>query len=472
MLYGRLYPIMRSFFQELRLTLALAVPITLGQLGQMLMPLIDAIMVKHLGGVLPLAAVAFGNLVVWIPMIAGFGICVAVHVQVASAHSANDRDEAGEVLRHGIWLSVIYGLICSTLLQIGVNYLDLIPRVDPDVITAAKPFISWIAWSIIPVLGYTSVKNYCEARNQAWLPLVVLLGSIGLNVLLNWIFIYGHCGITAMGVPGAGLATFLSRVIAWVVLFIIVQRTPDLRVNWQGGALARLGAERLRRMLTLGGPSAGQILFEVGVFNLATLLAGMLGKVVLDAHQIALNIAGVAYMIPLGLSQATGIRVSQAAGLGKFVEARRIGWNSLTFSSVLMAAYALFLLGTRHFLPEVFLTPTTTDARDALALSSKLLLWAAGFAVFDGTQIVCLGILRGLHDVRIPTLISFIGYWVLAAPLAWYLGLSLGWGGPGIWTGVSCGVLLVAVLLIARFAVISRQRARLEILAISRREGI
>jgi MATE family multidrug resistance protein len=461
---------MRSWWNQARPTLALAVPMIIGQLGQMLMPLIDAAMVGRLG-VTPLAAVAFGNLVVWIPMIAGFGICVSVHVLVASAHAAGEREEAGEILRHGLGLAAAYGFICSAVLQLGLPWLDAVPRVEPEVIAAAKPFIAWIGWSIIPMLGYTAVKNYCEAKNRPWLPLVVLSTCIGLNVLLNWILIYGH-GVPAMGVPGAGLATLLARLVALFALLLIVQLSPELRAEWPRGAFARLSRERLRRMLTIGGPSAGQILFEVGVFNLATLLAGMLGKIVLDAHQITLNIAAMAFMVPLGLSQAAGIRVSQAVGAAHYGEARRIGWNSLGLACAFMAACGLSVLLVRHQLPQLFLRPDTAEARSVVALSSTLLLWAAAFAVFDGAQITSLGILRGLRDVRVPTAISFAGYWLVAAPLAWYWGWVKGWGGPGVWAALALGVMVVAMLLVARFAVISRRREQTEILANPGREGI
>lgn len=462
---------MRSWWNVFKPTLTLAVPMIIGQLGQMLMPLIDAAMVGRLG-VTPLAAVAFGNLVVWIPMIAGFGICVAVQVLVASAHAAEDREEAGEVLRHGLAMALTYGLACSTFIQGALNWLDLIPRVEPEVIAAAKPFITWVGWSIIPVLGYTVIKNYCEARNRPWLPLVVLCGSVLLNVLLNWILIYGHWGAPALGVVGTGLATFIARVTAFIVLFVIVQRDVNLRAQWPRGLLARLDGDRLRRMFSLGGPSAGQILFEVGVFNFVTLMAGMLGKVVLDAHQIALNIAAVAFMVPLGLSQATGIRISQAIGMKKLAEARRIGWESLGCSTVFMALYALGILLTRHDLPKIFLRADAPGAADVLALSSRLLLWAVAFAVFDGAQIVSLGILRGMRDVRVPTAISFAGYWLVAAPLAWYLGMEKGWGGPGLWGGVSVGVMTVAIMLVGRFAVVSRRNRGVETLAKTGGEGI
>jgi MATE family multidrug resistance protein len=449
---------MRPWWKELRLTLILALPIMLGQLGQMMMPVIDAAMIGRLG-VTPLAAVAFGTLVVWIPLIAGFGLCVAVHVLVASAHSSGRREEAGEVLRHGLWLGALYGIICGVGLQCGLGLLNHIPHIDQDVINAAKPFIVLMGWSTVPVLGFTVVKNYCEAQNRAWLPLGVLAGSLVLNVLLNWIFIYGHLGAPAMGVAGAGLATLLARAAAFITLLICARRSAILRPIWKRGAWAWLAGERVWRMLALGGPSGVQILFEVGMFNFATLLAGMLGRVTLDAHQIALNVASLAFMVPLGLSMATGIRVSHAAGLGEFSRARRIGWSSIACAVGFMAVYAVGVMGLREILPHLFLQPNSADARAVLELASKLLIWAAAFAVFDGAQVTTLGTLRGLRDVRVPTVLSFTGYWLVCAPLAWYLGWRRGWGGPGVWAGLFGGVMVVAILLMARFEIISRRRA-------------
>jgi MATE family multidrug resistance protein len=212
-------------------------------------------------------------------------------------------------------------------------------------------------------------------------------------------------------------------------------------------------------MLALGGPSAGQILFEVGVFNFATLLAGMLGRVTLDAHQIALNVASLAFMVPLGLSMATGIRVSHAVGLGEFSRARRIGWSSIACAVGFMAVYAVGVMGLREILPHLFLQPNSPDARAVLDLASTLLIWAAAFAVFDGAQVTTIGTLRGLRDVRVPMALSFTGYWLVCAPLAWYLGWHRGWGGPGVWAGLFGGVMVVAILLMARFEIISRRRA-------------
>jgi MATE family multidrug resistance protein len=449
---------MRAWWQEIRPTFALAVPIILGQLGQMLMPLIDSAMIGRLG-VTPLAAVAFGTLIVWIPMIMGFGLCVAVHVLVASAAGAGRRDEAGEVLRHGLTVVVIYGGACGLFLANSTGWLDHIPRVDPHVIRAAEPFVLWMGWSTVPVLLFTAVKNYCESLGHPRLPLAILGGSLLLNIFFNYLFIFGHGGMPALGVAGAGVSTLLARSAAFVALFTIIWRIPALRPRWDRGWRAPLSTTLTSRLLGLGIPSAIQILFEVSLFNFATLLAGMISTITLAAHQIALNVASLAFMVPLGLSMTTAIRVGRAVGAGQFIAARRIGWSSIIFGAGFMAAYALFVLATRQYLPRLFLSATAPDAPAVFHLAATLLAWAAAFAMFDGAQATALGALRGLYDVRLPTALLFTAYWAISAPLAWYLGLHLLRGGPGVWEGLTIGVVVVATLLVARFHIISRRRA-------------
>jgi MATE family multidrug resistance protein len=443
------FVMLRALRTEAKPILRLAVPIILGQLGQMMMPLADAAMVGRLG-VVPLAAVAFGNLIVWVPMIMGFGLCVAVHVLVASAHGEGHREEAGEVLRHGIAMAVAYGVICAVALHLGMNLLSLIPRVDPAVIDSSKPYIAWMGWSIIPMLAMTVVKNYCESLNRPWLALGVLGVCIVLNVGFNFVLIYGNFGVPALGVAGAGLGTLLARSAGFVIALGLVWRSAGLRPEWRAGAFGRLAAARLGRLLALGGPSAAQILFEVSLFNFATLLCGMISTVTMAAHQIALNVASVAYMGPLGISMAAGIRVSQAMGGGRYGEARRIAGTSLALSLGMMVVYVGAVLATRTELPALFLRADASQAQAVFALAATLLAWAASFAVFDGVQITTLGVLRGMHDVRVPTALLFTGYWAVSAPLAWYLGMKLNYGGPGVWAGLLTGLIVVAGLLVGR----------------------
>ena len=358
---------------------------------------------------------------------------------------------------YGLAMAAVYGFICSALLQLGLGWLDCqCSRVEPEVIAASKPFngLDWLAHH--PGHWFYVGKELLRGAEPRWLPLAVLLASVGLNVFLNFILIYAP--LRRSRGQGRGVAQgwrrSLSRVVALGALPFIIQCVRQFCArNGRAGTSRGWGANVCGVLLALGrARSAGQILFEVGVFNFATLLAGMLGKVVLDAHQITLNIAGMAYMVPLGLSQATGIRVSQAMGVGSLSEAWRIGWGSLGCAAVFMAGYAVFVLVTRQALPHIFLRADAAQAVEVMALSSTLLLWAAAFAIFDGMQIVSPAILRGMHDVRVPLALSFAGFWLVAAPLAWYWSFVRGWGGPGIWLGLFCGELAVAALLVGRFS--------------------
>jgi MATE family multidrug resistance protein len=260
-----------------------------------------------------------------------------------------------------------------------------------------------------------------------------------------------------MGVAGAGLGTLLARTAGFAIALALVWRSGELRPVWRTGAFGRLAGARLGRLLALGGPSAVQILFEVSLFNFATLLCGMISTVTMDAHQIALNVASVAYMGPLGISMASGIRVSRAMGAGRFAEVRRIAGSSLVLSMGMMAVYVAVVLATRGWLPALFLRADAPEAGAVFILAATLLAWAASFALFDGVQITTLGVLRGMHDVRVPTALLFTGYWAVSAPLAWYWGLKLGYGGPGVWAGLLTGLVVVAGLLVGRLGVMVRR---------------
>jgi MATE family multidrug resistance protein len=256
------------------------------------------------------------------------------------------------------------------------------------------------------------------------------------------------------------MATLLARTLGFFGLMALVKRTEGLRPRWRHGAWARLTGERVRRILAIGGPSAGQILFEVSLFNFATLLCGMISTVTLAAHNIALNVASLAYMLPLGLSMASGIRVSKAMGGGRYAEACRIAWSSIGLAVVAMLGYAAFVLVTRGHLPGLFLRAEAPEAGAVFALASTLLVWAASFAIFDGVQITTLGVLRGMHDVRVPTVLLFAGYWAVSAPLAWYLGMTRGYGGPGVWAGLLIGLVVIAASLVGRLRVMLARQAK------------
>jgi multidrug resistance protein, MATE family len=278
--------------------------------------------------------------------------------------------------------------------------------------------------------------------------MAILFFSVVLNAFLNWVFIFGHLGSPALGLTGSGCATLFARSASVALIWIWLRRQPE----WRGrvprlGGLVRLSRPALAEMFAIGLPAAGQLLFEAGAFTAAALLMGWLGTVPLAAHQIALSCAAFTFMFPLGLAMAVSIRMSQALGAGRRAALRRIGFGALGASTAIMGSFALlFALGggaiARGF---------TADTEVA-ALAARLLLVAAVFQIFDGAQVVGAGALRGLTDVRVPTVITFVAYWIVALPAGYLLGFHAGLGAPGIWAGLAAGLACAAVLLAIRLA--------------------
>ena len=441
-------------FSELRATLALAFPIVVGQVGQMLMGITDSVMIGQVGTV-PLAASAFANSVVGVVFVVGIGLLLPVAVFTARAHGAREPRECAEYLRHGVALAGAVGAVAVLLLALAVANLDRFGQ-PPEVAAEAGPYLLLIAFSLVPAFFFQVFKQYAEALGHPWAPMVILLGCVGLNAFLNWVFIYGHLGAPAWGLAGAGVATLIARVVACALLVAWLARKPDVRREWPGVAAAddapnpawnaALGGGRLREMLHLGVPAAGQWLFEAGAFTAAAWMMGWLGTVPLAAHQIALSCAGFTFMFALGLSSAASVRLSTAVGAGERARLRPIGFGALAAGFTVMAAFGVvFALGgaliARGFTPE----------GEVVALAARLLLVAAFFQVLDGGQVIGAGALRGLGDVRVPTAITFVAYWVVSLPAGYLLAFHTRLGAVGVWVGLAAGLGCAALLLGWRF---------------------
>ncbi len=431
---------------ELRPTLALAVPITVGQVSQVLMGITDSVMVGHVGRV-PLAASAFALSVFGLFFIAGTGLLVPVSVLVARAHGARQPDECARWLLHGVAVALVVSLAEALAMAAMATQLRRFGQ-PPEVVAAANPFFVIIAISLVPTFLFQVLRQFSEAAGRPWEPMAILFFSVILNAFLNWVFIFGHLGSPALGLTGSGCATLLARSASVVLIWIWLRRRPEWRGRLPGpGGLARLSRAGLAEMLAIGVPAAGQLLFEAGAFTAAALLMGWLGTVPLAAHQIALSCAAFTFMFPLGLAMAVSIRMSQALGAGRRGALRRIGFGALGASTAIMGTFALVFALAGGAIARGF----TADAEVA-ALAARLLLVAAVFQIFDGAQVVGAGALRGLTDVRVPTAITFVAYWVIALPAAWLLGFKARLGAPGIWAGLAAGLACAAVLLALRLA--------------------
>ena len=286
-----------------------------------------------------------------------------------------------------------------------------------------------------------------------WAPMVIMLGGVGLNAALNWVFIYGHLGVPALGLTGAGISTLVARALGALVIFLWLRRDPAVRAAWPRRWFGNYSRERFREMMRVGLPAAGMLLFESSAFAFSSIMVGWFGAVPLAAHQIAITCASLAFMFPLGLSMAAGMRVSRAVGAGELARRRPIAFGAGALGVAVMSAFALvFFLGGRAV--------ASWFVKDAavIALATQLLVVAAVFQLFDGVQVIGASSLRAMHDLKVPTLITFAAYWVVALPLGYALGVRGGFGAVGVWWGIATGLACAAVFLTVRFARLTRVR--------------
>jgi len=434
---------MSRVFSEARVTLLLAVPIILGQVSQMLMGAIDSLMIGQVGTV-PLAASAFAGSVFAFFYVSGLGLCFPVAVLVSRAHGAGQSKECGEWLRHGLALAAFTGIVALIAMEILGTQLGRLGQ-PPEVVAAAQPFFLLIAASLLPALAFQALRQFAESLGRPWLPMGIMMGGVLLNVGLNWILIYGRCGAPALGLAGAGVATLTARCVDLLVLWLCLRTHEPLRPCWPAHWWGRLEWARVQELLRIGVPAAGQLVFEVGAFTVAAWMMGRIGTVALAAHQIALSCAGMTFMFPLGLSMASGMRVSQALGAGRREWVRPIGYGALGMAFVVMGVF-----GTIFWMAGPVIARSFVDDDAVVKLAGQLLAVAALFQLFDGGQVVGAGLLRGLSDMKVPTAITFVAYWCFMLPVAYWLGV-VGHSPVGVWKALAIGLACSAVLLAWRF---------------------
>jgi MATE family multidrug resistance protein len=429
---------------EIKKTARLSMPIVVGQLGQMLMGVVDNIMVGKLGAT-ALAAASIANSMFMLVMVVGFGLTMAVTPLTAIACGAGKDRECGVVLRQGILVNLFSGMVLCGLtffLSEAIPYLNQ----PPEIVAPASLYMKILGVSILPLMLFQSYRQFAEGVSFLKPAMIITLLANIVNILANWIFIYGHLGVPALGLTGAGIATISSRMFMAVALMVLVTRSSKMRRFEPFLNFAKIDFPMVRKLLSIGIPAGLQYFFEVSAFSASAVMIGWMGTTALAAHQIALNLASISFMVAMGISSAATIRVSHAVGRQDVHGTRMAGFSAAVLCALFMASAGIVFIIFRFLLPAFYIGDKTV-----IDMTASLLIIVAFFQVSDGTQAVGIGILRGITDMKIPTLITLVAYWVMGLPSGYILAFGFDMGIFGVWCGLLVSLTASGLFMMMRF---------------------
>jgi len=456
---------LKHYTKEFKYNWKLAAPVMLGMLGHTFVSFVDNIMVGQLGTA-ELAAVSLGNSFMFIAMSLGVGFSTAITPLIAEADAAKNFKIGKSYFKHGLFLCTILGILLFGLVFFAKPLMYLMQQPE-EVVVLAIPYLDLVAVSLIPLIVFQGFKQFSDGLSMTKYPMyATLLGNL-VNIGLNYLLIFGKFGFPELGIVGAAYGTLASRIIMLGYLWFLLKQNHVSQHYVSQIKLFVLQKTILKKILNLGMPSAMQMFFEVAIFTAAIWLSGLLGKNPQAANQIALNLASMTFMVAMGLSVAAMIRVGNQKGLKQYKELRRIAFSIFLFGFLFAVSFALLFLVFHKQLPKLYLDHNDVinalDNKEVLEIASKLLLVAAVFQISDSIQVVFLGALRGLQDVKIPMLFIFIAYWVVGFPVSWFLGKADVYGSIGIWIGLLSGLTVAAILLYIRFNYLTKRLIKLEI---------
>ncbi|YBV98342.1 MATE family efflux transporter [Phyllobacteriaceae bacterium JZ32] len=431
--------------------LTLAWPMILTNLAQTAMTATDVMMMGWIGPD-ALAAGALGSNLYYTPMFFGMGLILATSPMLAKELGANRHSvrEVRRTVRQGFWMALFISIPLWLLLWQAETILLLMGQ-EPHLAHQAGQYMHALQWSILPFYLYIVLRSFISALERPGWAMVVVAFAVPFNALANWCLMFGHLGFPALGVVGSGVATTLSNSLMFLGLAVVVLRERQFRRYRLFGRFWRADWPRFFQILRLGLPIAAIVVFEVSLFNGAALLMGLIGPSSLAAHAIAIQISGLAFMVPLGFGQAATIRVGRFFGAGDKEGIRRAGWTAYALGVGFMTLTALLMVLAPRLLISAFIDIHDANNAQVVAHAITFLIFAALFQIADGAQAVGSGMLRGLHDTKMPMIYAAAGYWGVGMPLGAFLAFRMGFGGAGIWTGLFLGLAVVAALLLWRW---------------------
>lgn len=446
---------------ELSQLLKLAAPIILAQLSQMGLGVADTIMAGRVSAT-DLAGVALGGNLYFPLFMLVSGVVMSINPTVSQLSGAGRVSETGEVARQALWIALLGGLLVIAFLQSAAPIYAALD-VDPLAIPIAQAYLNAVSFGVLPVLGYFAMRYLCEGLSWTKPAMFIAFGSLLLKVPLNYWFIYGGLGVPAMGGVGCGWATALVCVYQCCAMALVVS-LQRMRAAGFYDKFSPPNWQTIRKLIVLGVPIGAIAFMEIALFSGTTLMIGRFGVDVVAAHQIAMNVGGLAFMVPLALGIAASIRVGTHTGAGDIPAARRAGTIAILSSLAFAVVMALSIYLGRHWMAALY----STDG-SVIVLAAQIMLWAAAFQLVDASQSTAIGALRGYKDTRTPMLLALIAYWLIGFPVAVVFGLGLlgapAMGVHGFWMGLSLGLAVACVALISRFRWLSKRHEAIARLA-------
>ena len=445
--------ILAQYTKEFNYNLKLATPVILGMLGHTFVSFVDNIMVGQLGTA-ELAAVSLGNSFMFIAMSVGIGFSTAITPLVAEADAANNFAEGKSSFKHGLFLCTVLGILLFLLVFFAKPLLYFMKQ-PVEVVELALPYLNFVAFSLIPLIIFQAFKQFSDGLSMTRYPMYATILANVVNVFLNYVLIFGKFGFPEMGIVGAAYGTLVARFIMVAHLWWLLTNKEKSKAFVTNIKIFVLDKLMIKKIINLGAPSAMQMFFEVAIFTAAIWLSGLLGKNPQAANQIALNLSSMTFMVAMGLSVASMIRVGNQKGLHQYFELRRIAFSIFLLAIVLAICFGTIFFVFHNELPKLYVdfddSKNLLDNTEVVTIAAKLMIAAAIFQISDSIQVVVLGALRGLQDVKIPTIITFISYWVVGFPISYFLGKEEAYGSFGIWLGLLAGLTTAAILLFIRF---------------------